>query len=168
MKRRYIYSILFGIPGFVLSLMLAFLVSGFALGILWLFVFGDSPWPSWTETLIPVVFALIFLTTWFTCVTIGLVIGKQREADPALNRKHIWASVGVTILFMLFIVFQQTGVGNLGPKSDGLRCSDFCTQKGYAASSMPPQDSGVRNCSCLDGSGHEIITVPLRDIDSVK
>lgn len=168
MKRRYLYAILFGVPGFILSLIFSFLVSGFALGAFWLFLFGDNPWPAWTETLLPVMFALAFLIIWFASLALGFVIGKQREGDSALNRKHMWASMGVTALFILFIVFQQASVGNLGPKPDSSVCSSYCTQKGYAASSMPPRDSGQRSCSCLDQSGHEITTIPLEDIGSAR
>lgn len=166
MKRRYLYAILSGVPGLFLALIVSFLVSGFALGAFWLFLFGDNPWPAWTGILIPVMFAVVFLITWFAFLALGFAIGKQREGDPALNKKHIWVSIGITTVFILFIVFQQASVGNLGPKPDSAVCSSYCAQKGYAASSMPPRDSGQRNCSCLDQKGREIITIPLEDIDS--
>ncbi len=168
MKKRYIYSILFGVPGIIVSLVISFVAAGFAGGVLWIFVFGDNPWPASVENILPTLFVLLFLTIWFASITIGYIIGKRLEQQPTLNKKHILASMGVTVISMLFIVFHQLSVGNLGPKSDGLRCSDFCTQKGYSASSMPPLNSGERSCSCLDQSGHEIITVPIDSIDPSK
>jgi hypothetical protein len=168
MKKRYIYSILFGVPGFIVSLMVSFVLSGFAAGVLWIYVFGDNPWPADTQNILIVLFVLVFLTVWLACLTIGYFVGKRLEQSPVLNKKHVLTSIGVTILFILFIAFQQLIVGNLGPKSDGERCLDFCIQEGYSASSMPPRESGVRSCSCLDQSGNEIITVPIDSIDPVK
>jgi hypothetical protein len=168
MKRRYIYSILFGVPGFIVSLTVSFVVIGFAGGVLWIYVFGDNPWPEYIEKTLAVLFVLVFLTAWLASLTIGFIMGKKLEQNPTLNRKHVLISIGVTITAILFIVFHQWGVGNLGPKSDSLRCSDFCRQKGYPASSMPPQDSGERSCSCLDRTGHEIIKVPIDSIDRFK
>jgi hypothetical protein len=168
MKRRYIYSILFGVPGFIVSLVVSFVVSGFAGGVLWIYVFGDNPWPAYIENLLPILFALVFMIVWLTSLTTGFIMGKQLEKNPILNRKHILISIGVTIIPILFIVFHQMSVGNLGSKSDSARCSDFCIQKGYSASSMPPRDSGERSCGCLDQSGHEIIKVPVDSIDPSK
>jgi hypothetical protein len=168
MKKRYFYSLLFGIPGFVISVVISFIFFGFLVGVLWIYVFGDNPWPSLIEEILPALFALFFLTLWITTIVIGFVVGKQLEKDPVLNKKHILVSIGVTIIPILFIVLYQVGVGNIGPKSDGERCSDYCSQRGYLGSSMPPEDSGERSCSCLDNSGLEIIKVPIDSIDPVK
>jgi len=168
MKKRYIYSALFGIPGFVVSGMISFVVWGFAAGVLWLFVFGDNPWPSYIETVFPVLFALVFLTIWLACIAAGFVIGKKLEQNPVLNKRHILVAIGLTIIPILLIVFQQWSVGNIGQKTDGQRCSDFCSQNGYPASGMPPQNSGERICSCLDHSGLEVLKVPMENIDLLK
>lgn len=168
MKKRYIYSILFGVPGFIVSLITSYVVFGFAFGVLWLFVFGDDPWPSLSENILILLFALVFLTVWFASLAIGFIIGKKLEQKPALNKIHVLASIGVTIIFILFIISYQVGVGNIGPKSDSLLCSDFCIQEGYNSSSRPPEDSGERTCSCLDSFGHEIITVPMDNINPDK
>ena len=68
-------------------------------------------------------------------------------------------------MFVLLIVMQQLSVGNIGPKSDSVLCSDFCVQKGYAGSGMPPINSGDRSCSCFDSSGREVLKVPMDSID---
>ena len=65
----------------------------------------------------------------------------------------------------MFIVLQQLRVGNLGPKSDSMLCSDYCVQQGYAGSGMPPQDSGDRTCSCYESDGDEALNIPLGEID---
>ena len=168
MKKRYIYSILFGIPGLLVSLTLAFVVIGSTIAVLWLYVFGDDPWPAYTDAMLAVIFVLVFIITWLAILITGFIVGKRIEQDSILNKKHILASIGVTAIFVLFIIFQQVSVGNLGPKSNGERCMDFCIQEGYSASSIPPRDSGDRSCRCLDGSGNEIITVPLDSLEPGK
>ncbi len=160
MKRRYLYAILFGVPGLLVALITAFVVAAAATGALWLFVFGDNPWPPAAGRLIGVLFAMAFLAVWLASLIIGYGMGKQLEHDPASHREHIVISVGVTVAFILIIVAQQISVGNLGPKSVGARCSDYCTRQGYSASSTSPREGGAVTCGCLDRGGSEIITVP--------
>jgi hypothetical protein len=61
MKKRYIYSLLFGVPGFVVSLLVAFILFGFVAGVFWLYVYGDDAWPSSAETILPVLLVMSFL-----------------------------------------------------------------------------------------------------------
>lgn len=159
---------MFAAPGCIVSLIGAFFVFGTAAGFLWIFVFGDNPWPQYTEVILPVLFFLSFLVLWVSTIIIGFITGKKLEGKLGLNKNHIMVSVAATILPIVFIILYQLSVGNIGPKSDGERCMDFCWQKGYSASSMPPRDSGESSCSCLDDSGFEIITVPIEAIEPVK
>ena len=168
MKKRYLYVLLFGVPGFFLSLIIAFTLFGMAAGFLWLFVYGDNPWPGATETTLPLLLVLVFLVLWLVFIAIGYVTGKKFEADPTLNKKHLLASVGLTIVPIVFIVLHQLSVGNIGTKSDGQLCNDFCKEKGYAASGMPPRDLGERSCLCYDDSGHEILKVPIEAVTPSK
>lgn len=165
MKKRYVYSLLFGIPGFFVSVMMSLFAFGAAAGVLWIFAFGDNPWPSQIDTLLPILFAITFLLVWIGILSIGFVVGRKLEKDPVMNNKHLFISGALTILFIVFIVLQQWSVGNLGPKSASVICSDFCAQKGYSGSGMPPQNSGDRSCSCFDNSGNEVLNVPLDSID---
>ena len=97
---------------------------------------------------------------------VGFSIGKKLEKDQSMNTWHIVLSSGLTILFILVIVLQQFSVGNLGPKSDGELCSDYCISQGYSASEMPPRDSGDRTCICYDDLGNESQKILLDEIDS--
>jgi hypothetical protein len=117
------------------------------------------------ETLLPILFALIFLMVWIALIVIGFVTGRRLEKDPALNRSHILVSGALTVLFIVLIVLQQWSVGNLGPKSDTVICSEYCSESGYSGSGMPPRNSGDRTCSCYDTSGNEALSVPLDRID---
>jgi len=165
MKKRYIYSLVFGIPGFFIALIIAFVLTGITAGLFWSFVFGDNPWPAWTEKLLPTWFALVFLFVWTALIMIGYQTGKKLEADPTLNLSHILIAGGLTFMFVLVILFQQFRLGNIGPKSDSALCSDYCSRNGYAASGLPPRDSGDRTCSCYDNSGNTALKILLDEID---
>jgi len=165
MKKRYLYSLLFGIPGFFVSAMIAFLIFGATAGILWIFFFGDNPWPTSIETVLPFLFVLIFLMIWIALTSLGFMIGKRLEKDPALNRNHILVSGALTVVFVLLIALQQWRVGAPGPRTDTLICSEYCSEKGYSGSGMPALNSGDRTCSCYDSSGNEALKVPLDTID---
>lgn len=168
MKKRYIYSLLFGVPGFLFSLIISFIIFGSATGLLWLFVFGDTPWPLFTEKVLSILFLLTFLLVWASFISIGFFTGKNLEEGSDLNRKHMMISAGVTIVPILFIVLHQLSVGNIGPKSDTILCAEFCSGKGYSGSGMPSKDSGERSCSCFDNHGQEVIKVPMESIASGK
>jgi len=168
MKKRYLYALLFGLPGFIISVVISFIIFGFLLGILWIFVFGDNPWPLLIEKIFPVLFAFVFLTLWISTIVVGFIIGKRLENTTVLNKKHILVSISATIIPILFIVLYQLRIGNIGPKSDAELCSDFCSQRGYSGISMPPENTGERSCSCIDNSGIETIKVPIDSIDPGK
>ena len=115
MKRRYVYAILFGVPGLVISLIIAAMALGATAGMLWLFVFGDNPWPAWVEPALAVALGAFFLATWLAVLMAGYSVGKRREQDVKLNKAHVAISAGITMLFILFIAAYQLSVGNIGP-----------------------------------------------------
>jgi hypothetical protein len=165
MKKRYLYALLFGIPGLLVAGLIAIVVFAGVMGILWLYVFGDDPWPASTEQIVSVLFGFMVIAVWLTSIVAGYAIGKRLENNPARNRSHILISMALTIALLLLMLFQQWRLGNLGPKPVSVICSDFCTQHGYSGSGMPPQISGDRSCSCYDRSGLEAIKIPLESID---
>jgi len=165
MKKRFIYTLLFGIPGFFVAVIIAFFSIGAWTGLLWVFVFGDNPWPSMTEGTLFILFTVIFLLVWIILMAIGFSIGRKLENDPLLNKQHILLSGVITLLFILMIAIQQLSVGDIGPKSDGVLCSDYCLLNGYSGSGMPPSNSGDRTCSCYDDFGNEVLKEPLEIIE---
>lgn len=164
MKKRYLYAVLWGVPGLFVAGIATAILFGMLLGLLWLYVFGDNAWPSSTEPIVAILGIVTFLLVWMGLILLGYRMGARLEHEPSVNGKHILLSAGLTLLFILYIFFQQLSVGNLGPRSDSLLCSDFCVQRGYAGSGMPPADSGERTCSCYDESGNEAVKVPLQSI----
>jgi hypothetical protein len=160
MQKRHVYALLFGIPGLFLALILTLLVFGAVSGFLWLYLFGDNPWPKASEQLLTSLAAAMFLALWTATVVLGYLTGKRLETSPGLNRQHVVASAALTIAPVLLLVLHQWSVGNLGPRTDSLACRDLCLAKGYPASGMPPKDSGERVCICYD-SGQEVLRVPM-------
>ena len=161
MKKRYLYAVLFGIPALFAAGIVSIILFGGFLGILWLYVFGDNPWPPLAEAILSVLFVLLVLILWVVSILLGYWVGKRLETDPRLNRNHVLISAGLTLLFLLLMILQQFSVGNLGPKSDSRLCSDFCATHGYSGSGMPPEISGERVCSCYDDAGNEALRIPL-------
>jgi hypothetical protein len=165
MKKRYIYLLLFGIPGLFVAGIASILLFAALTGVLWLYVFGDRPWPPATETVISILFGLFFFLLWIGLLVLGYQVGRRLEREPALKRSHVLIAAGLTVLFLLVILVQQWSVGNLGPRSDTVLCSEFCARHGYSGSGMPPADSGNRLCSCYDDSGNEALAVPLDHLE---
>ncbi len=166
MKKRYLYALLFGLPGLFVAGLIAILGFAALTGLLWLYVFGDNPWPVYIESVLATLFVMTVLLLWLVFIILGFFIGMRLEKDPALNRTHILVSTGLTLGLILFLVFQQWSVGNLGPQSSSAQCSDFCSLHGYAGSGMPPALSGDHTtCSCYDNSGNEVLRIPLDHLD---
>ena len=164
MKRRYLYLLLFSVPIVLGAAVVAFAVFGAAAGILWLFLAGDTPWPSAAHTLLGAVFALAFAASALAFTSWAYAVGQQEETAAALNVKHAWAAAGATALLLLAVVAYQWHVGNIGPRTDGVLCGDFCRAEGFAGSGMPPRHAGAATCICFDPQGREAVTVPMESV----
>jgi hypothetical protein len=58
-------AVLLAIIGGAAAALFAVIVFGGALlGILWLFVFGDDPWPGWAESALNIAIPLVGLFLW--------------------------------------------------------------------------------------------------------
>lgn len=168
MRKRDIYSILFGVPGFSISLMISFIIFGMMTGVLWLYFFGDNPWPLNIEKVLFPLFALIFFFLWLAIITVGYIIGNNLEHDSSVSKIHIMASFLLTLSPLILIIIHQLILGNIGSQSDSVLCSRFCNQNGYSASGTSPENSGQEICLCFDESGNEALQVSLHEIDRGK
>jgi hypothetical protein len=164
MKRRYVYVLLFGVPALLAALVVSLLLFAAAAGALWIFVLGDNPWPASAGNVLMGLLVLACAALWLGLLALAYATGKQQEAQPALNPRHVLAAVGTTALLVLLVVAQQWSVGNLGAKSDSVACADHCKAKGFMASGMPPRDSGLATCSCYDAQGREAVKVPMAEV----
>jgi hypothetical protein len=164
MKKRYIYTLLFLVPSLFVSLLITSAVFAVAFGALWLYVLGDSTWPAWSGQVIPVLMLVLFSGLWIGAMVTAYLVGKKLEAAAGFDVRHLWIALGATLLPIVIVLLHQLSIGNLGPKSDGQLCSEYCSDLGYAASSMPSRDSGVRTCSCLGRHGEAEITLPIDEL----
>jgi hypothetical protein len=168
MKRRYLYVLLFGVPALLVSVIISFLLLGAAAGVLWIFVYGDSPWPPTAGKTLTAVFFVACLMLWIAFMSAAFIVGKRQERTEILNMTHVMVSVGVTAFAVIFLAWHQWGVGNIGEKSVGVSCSEFCQEKGFAGSGMPPRNAGALTCICYDANGHEAVKVPIGDVNAER
>ncbi len=162
MRRRYLYLLLFAVPSALLGLIAAGVAVAGAAGVLWLFVFGDDPWPRQSDLIFAAVAVLAGAPVLGASLTMAYQVGKAQESKPRVPRGHLGLALGLTLAFGLLIVLQLAGPRR-GPVSDSERCADVCRHAGFSASSMPPRDSGLRTCSCLDEQGTAVRTIDLTD-----
>ena len=166
MKKRYSYVLMYAIPALLASTIISFLFLGAAAGFAWIYVFGDDPWPSYANTMLVAIFVIIWLAVWFFFLSVAYVVGRKHEAHSVSIIKHVMVSVSVTVLLLLLAAMHQWRVGNIGAKPASVLCSDYCREKGFAGSGMPPENAGTPSCSCFDAQGRETRNVPMEEIDS--
>jgi hypothetical protein len=164
MHRKHLYVLMFSLPGLSASLLISFAVFGAVAGILWLFVYGDEPWPPAAGRILMVLFAVTAVGSWLLLMRLAYTAGRRAEATESLNRAHVLSAVLVTVALPLLALFHQWRVGNIGPRTEGEACMDFCSTKGFSASAMPPRNSGARTCICLDAQGREAATLPIDEV----
>ena len=146
MKKRYTYSLLYGIPGLIVSILSAAFAAGLTLGFFWLFLFGDTmEWPSWTEWSLPFIIIIVFVIVESIIVVTGFKFGKKQEGNNLpINRKHFIVPLVIIVFFLLYIVVILKN----SDSSTGI-CRDMCIQEGYKGDGLSISD-GV--CSCYDSA----------------
>ena len=70
MVNRWVALLLAVLGGAVAAYAIALMFGGALVGVLWLFVFGDDPWPGWVEPLASLVIVAGALLTW-------TIVGRQ-------------------------------------------------------------------------------------------
>lgn len=161
MKKRYVYTLLWLIPGFFIAALVTSALFAAVYGALWLFVYGDTVWPAWTQQSLPVVMLTVFLCLWLGIAAAGHAFGKRLEGRPGMNVRHVWLALGATLLPVMIIALHQLSVGNLGPKSAITVCRDYCVDRGYDTSGTSPRNLGNQTCQCFGPRGETEVTVPL-------
>jgi hypothetical protein len=164
MKGRHLFLLVYAVPALLASVAVALALSGALAGALWLFVFGDNPWPSWAGKVLVALTVLAFAATWAALLAWAYAAGKGREQAKAPMTRNVAVAAGMTALLLLLGLGYQWRVGNIGPKDDDALCSDFCRDKGFAGSGTPPRNQGVFTCSCFDAQGRETLKVPMNQV----
>src|SRR3989339_930826 len=156
MKQRYIYSLLFGIPGIIISVFASILAGILAFAFLWAFVFGDNTWPAVAGLIITGTKAIAFLVSLTIMVVTGFFMGKKREVEHvSVNSGHVIISVAILVLFgTLMFTFQSA---SLSKKQNHKQCVDLCVQKGYDGngSYLSPDNNGNTTCNCWNDAEYK-------------
>jgi hypothetical protein len=162
-NRRHVYVLLFAVPALLVSIIAAALMLAASAGALWLFVYGDDPWPNTANVLLGAIFLLVAAALWLALLSVAYTVGRQQEGEPSLNKRHVALSLGATVVLAAIIIVRLVGLNVAGARSDSVVCADLCRSEGFTASGLPPRDSGDRTCSCYDGQGQEVrrVTLPL-------
>lgn len=156
MKRRYLYALMFSVPAFIFSAVFMVVVTAAIGGVLWIFVYGDNPWPSFVDRYSPVFMVAVLATVWLILLRAAFAWGKRQEALPSLNIKHLYWAAGSTAALVLAVLLHQLSVGNIGAKADVSVCVDFCAARKFSA--MFPHDG---TCHCYSADGHEELTISM-------
>jgi hypothetical protein len=162
-NRRHVYVLLFAVPALLVSIIAAALMLAASAGALWLFVYGDDPWPDTANVLLGAIFLLAAAALWLALLFVAYLVGRQQEGERSLNKGHVALSLGATVVLAAVIILRLAGLNGAGAQSDSLVCADLCRAQGFSASGLPPRNSGDRTCSCYDAQGQEVrrVTLPL-------
>src|SRR3954466_5057562 len=159
MRRRWLYVLIFSLPALLAAVIVSVVATGSAAGALWLFVFGDDPWPAAASAGLVILFALTCAGSWLAFLAIAYAAGRRNEGGAGTSGKALAISAGATAALIALAMLHQWRVGNLGPPSSEMVCSEFCRARGFAASGMPPRNSNSDACSCFDAQGREAVKV---------
>ena len=144
MKRRYLYLLLFALPATLLALIAAGVAVAGAAGVLWLFVFGDDPWPRQSDLSLAVIAVLAAAPVLAASFMMAWRAGLAQESQPRVPRGHLGLAIGLTLALGALIVLQLAGPRR-GPVSDGERCADWCRTSGFDASA---NGGAIRGKTC--------------------
>ena len=162
MKRRYLYALMYAVPTLLLSAIFMVVVTGAVAGALWLFVYGDDPWPSFVDRYAPMFMLTVLMSVWLTLLSAAFAWGKRQESEASFNMKTIYFSAGSTAALVLVVFLHQQGVGNIGREPDVIVCGDFCTANQFSTSRFP-QDG---TCRCYGPSGSEALNISMSRVRS--
>jgi len=105
-KARYSYPLLFLVPSAMIAFLAMAATVGAGAGALWIFVYGDDPWPESSRTLLLVLGLIAFIATLALLLVAGFVYGKRREGCGGLAKRHAVAAVGISVLVPLLVLLQ--------------------------------------------------------------
>jgi hypothetical protein len=160
-NRRHVYVLLFAVPALLVSIIAAALMLAASAGALWLFVYGDDPWPNTANVLLGAIFLFVAAALWLALLFVAYTVGRQHEGEQSLNKGHVALSAGATVVLAVIIIVRLAGLNVAGAQNDSVACADLCRSQGFTASGLPPRDSGDRTCSCYDAQGQEVRRVAL-------
>ena len=109
MRRRYLYVLLFAPAAVLLALVTTAAVVGASAGVLWLFVFGDDPWPAWSEPLLGALALAVGAAVATVLLWLAYLAGKRQEQRPATSRVHVALALGSAFTMAALVAVRVSG-----------------------------------------------------------
>lgn len=81
-----------------------YVVLGGVAGVLWLYVFGDNPWPSAIEWVLPTIGLMVLVSTAVGCIYVADRYGREREIEAGEDGGREWRRVLLWTLAPLGLV----------------------------------------------------------------
>ena len=139
-----------GAGALVMALVPAFVMTAFAAGVLWLFVYGDNVWPKTADLVI----LGVFFVSWFGA---GAALTAALNRSPRVQRLSLGQLTAVSILMGTFAIsimlVHQWRNGNLGREPHP--CKLTCEAQGFSGASWSVDASGTEDCTCHGASQRE-------------
>jgi len=79
---RWLALLLSIVGGAILGYAMLLLVGGGVLGLLWLYVFGDDPWPVWSDYVLGAAIIVGGMVAWWYCAQ--MIWRKLRPTEPTV------------------------------------------------------------------------------------
>ena len=111
MKARFSYLIVFLLPSAIVAGIAGITLAGVVAGALWLFVYGDNPWPDSAGVAIMAIATITAVLVLSGLSVASYLYGKRREMVGGLSRRHIVFAVAVTVILPLLFALRQCSVG---------------------------------------------------------
>ena len=128
-NRRHVYVLLFAVPALLVSIIAAALMLAASAGALWLFVYGDDPWPNTANVLLGAIFFLAAAALWLALLFVAYMVGRQQEGEQSLNKGHVALSLGATVVLAVIIIVRVAGLNVAGAQSDSVVCRTCAGRK---------------------------------------
>ena len=113
MKLRVIYALTYGVYGFIIGFIVSFGLFALIAGVFWLFIFGDSPWPSWSFQLLNLLRVFTFAVFFIGSILLGIKRVKRlegQENQDGIFRKAlsglIWAGIALVVFNVSIFVYS--------------------------------------------------------------
>ena len=107
MKARYAYPLLFLVPGVMAGVIVAALATATGEGFLWLFVYGDNPWPPGSSAALTIFAVVVGLLVLAAVLAIAYRFGKAQESRGGLRKAHVLIAILLSVGLPLLILVHQ-------------------------------------------------------------
>jgi hypothetical protein len=110
---KLIYGLIFGIFSVMIATVISLFVLGALAGFLWLYVYGDNPWPGWTNIVLPIIFLISFGLILVLGIWLGVRCGAKLRKNPNQEliqknaQKWILIAALTLLAFTVFLLFRS-------------------------------------------------------------